>query len=213
MNIVSMDDLADIVESSADVVGVLCPRAKEACEAEYTGNVYMCNMHMQYDFTALNQVDKISSDFSYSFKSWLMFIAVFRFFAHITVDLWIRPCLHNGRCSKIWVPLKSIGFLLIFYTSKCKKPTILRSIWGTRLGVFSPKNSPTYFMMSLIPNWMSVDVIPVWFNKWIAQARDWAAIFFSSLGVKVDTMAVEMVGMCLFWTKIMLVAGNSSTCT
>ena len=28
---------------------------------------------------------------------------------------------------------------------------------------------------------MSLDVIGVWFNKWIAQARDWAAIFFSSL--------------------------------
>lgn len=110
--------------------------------------VYMCNMHMQYDFTALNQVDKISSDFSYSFKSSLMFIAVFRF---LLISPWIYESgrVAHGRCSKIWVPLKSIGFLLIFYTSKCKKPTILRSIWGTRLGVFSPKNSPTYFMMSL----------------------------------------------------------------
>ena len=70
----------------------------------------MCNMHMQYDFTALNQVDKISSDFSYSFKSSLMFIAVFRCLSYHGGSM-NQAVLHMGDVQKIhWFPANLLYF-------------------------------------------------------------------------------------------------------
>ena len=107
MNIVSMDDLADIVESSADVVGVLCPRAKEACEQSTQVRIYVQYAHAIWFHCSKSSRQNILR-FFIQFQIFIDVHCVFSIFAHITVDLWIRPCF-------TWEMFKNMGTIEIHW--------------------------------------------------------------------------------------------------